>query len=181
MTSYKYDFELSSKQKTFLWLYQVLPNVDVINEIYKLKDELEDEDVRIQHGLLSPTVIIINDNNIQDIFNPQKLNTMLIKLIVDEGFMCSFFYNEFNYTTIELEEINVGNWFSVVRNINLHPPLKDKLKIVNILYNSIPLLITDVYDKLYKIYLYYLNNDNNGYFRLGIDQNDKIYFPLLYV
>ena len=32
--SYKYDFELSSKRKTLLWLYQVLPNIDIIKYIY---------------------------------------------------------------------------------------------------------------------------------------------------
>ena len=35
--SYKYDFELSSKRQTFLWLYQVLPNIDIIKYIYLLK------------------------------------------------------------------------------------------------------------------------------------------------
>ena len=36
---YNYDFELSSKRKIFLWLHQVLPNIDVINLIYQMKDD----------------------------------------------------------------------------------------------------------------------------------------------
>ena len=38
---YKYDFELSSKRRTCLWLYQILPNIDIIKEIYRLKEQLE--------------------------------------------------------------------------------------------------------------------------------------------
>ena len=30
--SYKYDFELSSKSKFFLWMYYVIPNIDIINK-----------------------------------------------------------------------------------------------------------------------------------------------------
>ena len=33
--SYKYDFDLSSKRKIFLWLYQVIPNIDIIKDIYE--------------------------------------------------------------------------------------------------------------------------------------------------
>ena len=33
MLSYKYDFELSTKQKTHLWLYQVIPNIDIPQDI----------------------------------------------------------------------------------------------------------------------------------------------------
>lgn len=177
---YKYDFDLSSKKKFFLYMYQKIPNIDIIIHIYKLKEELEDEDIRVDYGLLPP-IIEINDSKLQETFNPMKLNTMLIKLIIDKGFICSFTYCKDDYHVIEINEINNGNWFSVISNINTNPPLKLKLKLMNILYDEVPLLVTDIYDKLNKIYLNYLNNDYNGYFRLGIDQNNKIYIPLLYV
>ena len=109
------------------------------------------------------------------------MNALIIKLIIDRGFICSFTYCKDDYHVIEINEIENGNWFSVISNINTNPPLKLKLKLMNILYDEVPLLVTDIYDKLNKIYMNYLNNDHNDYFRLGIDQNNKVYLPLLYV
>ena len=39
---YKYDFELSSKGKIFLYLYQIIPNLDIIKYIYEMKDKIEE-------------------------------------------------------------------------------------------------------------------------------------------
>jgi hypothetical protein len=40
-----FDTELSSKRKTFLYLYQICPLIDVIHKIYDLKRRLENEDL----------------------------------------------------------------------------------------------------------------------------------------
>ena len=54
---YKYDFELSSKRRTCLWLYQILPNIDIIKEIYRLKEQVELEENQIYHGLCPRNVV----------------------------------------------------------------------------------------------------------------------------
>ena len=32
-----YEYSLTSKQQLFLWLYQLLPNLDIIKYIYEMK------------------------------------------------------------------------------------------------------------------------------------------------
>ena len=188
--SYKYDFELSSKKKIFLWLYQVLPNIDVIKDIYELKEDLELEDVKAYHGLCPRNVKTIgswiptkiNDNyKIMKLGEDMLLNALLMKLIMDKGFICSFNYYNDDYQQIELDEIENGNWFSVVPNINENPPLHRKIKLLNIMYDSVPVVIDELYKRIHKIYLDYKNNEYNGILRIAIDQNDVLYFPRLLV
>ena len=186
---YKYDFELSSKRKIFLLLHQVLPNIDVINLIYQMKDDSEDEEVRLYHGLCPRNVKTIGTWIPKDIngnFKILKLNeTMLLNasiltLIMDKGFICSFHYNASDYHQIEINEMDNGNWFAVAPNINENPPLHRKIKVMNILYDSIPLLVDELYKRIHTTYLDYLNNDYNGFLRIAIDQNDVIYYPRIF-
>ena len=187
---YKYDFELSSKRKIFLWLHQVLPNIDVLKLIYQMKGDLEDEDNRLYHGLCPRNVktigswvpTTINDNyKISKLNETMLLNALIIKMIVDKGFICNFNYNASDYTSVELSEIDHGNWYSVVPNIDDDPRLRIKIKLMNILYDTVPLLAGDMYNRLGNIYRGYLNNDYNGFVRMAIDQNDMIYIPQIYV
>jgi len=188
--SYKYDFVLSSKGQTFLWLHQVIPNIDVIKLIYQMKDDLEDEDNRSYHGLCPRNVKTvgiwipshINDNYMISTLNERMLlNVLVMKFIMDKGFICSFHYNASDCTWQCGREIEYGNWYAVVPNINKNPPLHRKIKLMNILYDSVPLLTIDVYKRLEKIYEDYMNNEYNGVLRIAIDQNDMIYVPQIYV
>ena len=88
---YKYDFDLSSKQKFFLYMYQKIPNIDIITHIYKLKEELEDEEVKIYHGLCPRNVKTIGSWIPKDISHNFKsiklgeimlMNALIIKLII---------------------------------------------------------------------------------------------------
>ena len=65
---YKYDYELSSKRKTFLWLYQVLPSIDIIKYIYEIKENLEREDNMAYHGFCPRNVKIMG------VWPPQEIN-----------------------------------------------------------------------------------------------------------
>ena len=49
-----FETELSSKRKTFLYLYQICPLIDVIHRIYDLKRRLEDEDLIRWHVSIFP-------------------------------------------------------------------------------------------------------------------------------
>ena len=190
MNSYKYDFELTSKRTIFLWLYQVLPNIDILKDIYQRKEQLEVDEVRMYHGMCPRNVMTegvwipaeINDNfKIMKLREDMAMNVLLMKLIMDKGFICSFHYEEANYTYIELSEIDHGNWFSVIPNVDDNPSLHRKIKVINILYDSIPLLVSDVYERLDKLYMSYQNNEYSGICRVGIDQRDMLYIPQIYV
>ena len=178
--SYKYDFDLSSKRKTFLWLYQVLPNIDLIKDIYKLKVESELEQARIDNGLL-PAEIIAHGSFLVSTMNQQHkvmlLNALHIKLIQEDGFICTFFMNEDHYTDYELEEINNGNWISVVPNINRNPTIKTKIKIMNLIYVSILCLVEDLYIRLNNLHNAYMNTKDHNIFRIGYDQRGALYIP----
>ena len=49
-----FETELSSKRKTFLYLYQVCPLIDVIHKIYDMKRRLENEDLVQWHVSIFP-------------------------------------------------------------------------------------------------------------------------------
>ena len=49
-----FETELSSKRKTFLYLYQVCPVIDIIHKIYDMKRRLENEDLIEWHVSIFP-------------------------------------------------------------------------------------------------------------------------------
>ena len=65
---------------------------------------------------------------------------------MEPGFICTFHFNDKDYDQAELNEINNCNWVAVVPNINYNPTLK--IKIMNIVYDSIFLLTSVLYNKL---------------------------------
>jgi len=181
---YKYDFELSSKRKFFLWLYQILPNIDIIKDIYQLKEESELEDNQIYHGLCPKHVttcgkwIPVNINpgyKIMTIEHKMKLNAILMKVIMAPGFICCFNYLKEEYDEVELNEIDFGNWVSVVPNINVKPLLKDKLKCIETIFKEEPCTIEDICNKLHHLCISYTNNE---IVRIGFDQYGNYYLPM---
>jgi hypothetical protein len=189
MMSYKYDFELSSKRRTFLWLYQVLPIIDLIKEIYKLKEDSELEDIRSYHGLCPRHIKStgtwipqhINDNfKITNIRDVMKLNVLSMKLIQEEGLICSFVIDKSNYTKDELEEISYGNWISVVPNVNTSPTLQTKINVINLIYSSVLCLVEDLYINLTRLYHLYKNAHGINVYGIGCDQNNNLYMPFIH-
>ena len=182
---YKYDYDLSSKQKICLWMYQLIPNIDIIKYIYQLKEDIELYETKLYHGL-SPKYITITGGswkpiNINDTWSTMtkqirmKFNVMCIKFIMEPGFICTFTFHKEDYTMRELEEMeHWNNWVYIVPNINFHPPLKDKIKCIDWIFEIEPYLEDDIYIRLDRVYQYYQNNE---LCRIGIDQTGKYYIP----
>jgi hypothetical protein len=180
--SYKYDFELSSKRVLFLWLYQVIPNIDLIKYIYNIKEELELTDTHIYHGLCPKHIttcgkwIPINPQcyTITTIGYMMNVNAILIKIILKPGFICSFNLLKEEYNDIELNEIYYGNWVSVVPNINFKPSLKDKINCIETILESEMDISDNIYIRLNRLCDLYSNND---IIRIGFDQKGDYYTP----
>ena len=181
---YKYDFELSLKRKTLLWLYQILPNIELLQYIYQLKEESEINDARIYHGMCPEYITISHSKYIWKQVvqkDMMKLNTLFIKLIIDHGFICTFKFNETDYDPIELQEIYNSNWVSVVPNINYNPSLKEKIKIMNIIYMSSFMISTELYNRLEGLFYWYMHTYGTNIYRIGYDNLGTLYIPNIHV
>lgn len=179
---YKYNYALSSKRNIFLWLYQVLPNIDIIKYIYKLKEEVELYDIHYYYRILPPSVGTFKEYSICNLKKyglryPIRFNILFMKLIQEPGFICSFVFNECDYDEIELIEINNSNWISVIPSINYNPPLQEKIKIINKIYNNTWLLTSELEDKLEGLYYWFKHTYGHNIFRIGYDQHDNVYIP----
>lgn len=205
---YHYDFELSSKQKTFLWLYQVLPNIDMIKQIYKLKEEMEHEDTLSYYGLCPRNVKImgvwpseeINDSwkimNLKDIM---KVNSLFMKLIVSDGLICGFDLPK-PMTDQDRELIVNGFWEFCATAVDYEPSLKDKILCINKITNEAMYFLPDICKKLETIGKLYdertkVLDDGNitegsiteeqmeiqpDFIRIGIDNNKNWHIPVIY-
>lgn len=189
-----YEYELTTKQSIFLWLYQHIPNIDIIHIIYNYKYTLEYQDTLLYYGILPNNVIVpvsaseynsfdipllpdLNHNYILTTFinSQMKLNLSFIKVLAKPGFICKFNFYPEEYDLIELTEICNGNWVSVIPNINEHPSLKDKLTCIHSIIENEPYFI----ETISRILNRYLNLfENNSIVRLGIDQHNTYYLPL---
>ena len=47
-----YEYALTSKQHLFLWLYQLIPNLDIIKYIYDMKCSLESDEILYYYGVM---------------------------------------------------------------------------------------------------------------------------------
>lgn len=179
--SYKYDFELSSKRKTFLWLYQVIPNIDIIKYIYLLKEHSELEDTRMYYGVCPSYITVPRMKHTWKEFvfsDRMKLTSLFMKLIMEPGFICTFHFNDKDYDQVELNEINNCNWVAVVPNINYNPTLQEKIKIMNVVYDSIFLLTSELYNKLLGLHYWFKHTyGQHNIFRIGYDQQGGLYIP----
>lgn len=188
---YKYDFELSSKGRIFLYLYQVIPNLDIIKYIYEMKDNMEYDDILTYYGLCPINVKIsghwipkhINDGwkimNLKDIM---KMNALFLKIIMKRGLICKFILSD----DCNPELINNGFWEFCVNlddDINYNPSLKDKINCINSILSDTYYLQEDICKKLNNIYEYYdkFNDDDFNYLvRIGIDQYNNWYIPTIF-
>jgi hypothetical protein len=179
---YKYDFELTSKRKIFLWMYHVIPNIDIIKKIYLLKEEQELYETKLYYGVLPNNIIIIGRlshhiNNaiaIQSLLDILYVNRLLIKYIIEPGFICSF--NNNNLVKEITEMLSIYSWQYIVTDINFNPPLKEKIKCINLIFENEPYLVEEIIARLNNLYYHYQNND---ICRIGIDQNNKYYLPVI--
>ena len=203
MLSYKYDFELSTKQKTHLWLYQVLPNIDMIKKIYKLKQDMELEDTLSYYGVCPRNVKIMGvwpprefDEswkimNLQDVM---KVNALLTKLIVSDGLICGFELPKPMTDQDRLLLVN-GFWEFCANVVDYKPNLKDKIDCMNKIMNEAPYFLPDICKKLETIgNLYdertqdvdegFLTEDEfevqPDFIRIGFDGRRNWHIPVIY-
>ena len=200
---YHYDFDLSTKRQTFLWLYQVLPNLDMIKKIYKLKEDMEHEDTLCYYGLCPRNVKImgiwppqdINDSwkimNLKDIM---KVNSLCMKLIVSDGLICGFDLPKPMTEQDRLLIVN-GFWEFCATAVDYEPSLKDKILCINKIINEAMYFLPDICNKLEtigKIYDERTKVLDEGsiteeqmeiqpdFIRIGIDNNKNWHIPVIY-
>jgi len=189
---YKYDFELSSKRRTCLWLYQILPNIDIIKEIYRLKEQLELEENQIYHGLCPRNVItmgawipphISDSRNIQYLQHRLSKSAELMKYIVEDGFICEFIMNKEDYTVGQIEQIEIGNWITIIPDlfINEKPSYRQRIKVMNYIHEETPPSLFYFFKKIDRIFKLFKHTYGINIYRIGIDQNKEIYIPHIYV
>jgi len=172
---YKYNYELSTKRQIFLSLYNVLPNIDIIKYIYNLKQDLELEEVKLSYGVCPPHIITNTTWSKDNIYisEAMELTISLMKYIVEPGFICKCSFHPDDYDPIELEEINNGNWISVIPNIDFNPRLNTKIKALNKIYDNIPLCKLYLFKQFETLYKYYKCTYGTNIFRLCI-MNDNL-------
>ena len=200
---YKYDYELSSKRKTCLWLYQVLPNIDLVKTIYQLKEDMEHEEVLMYHGLCPNNIKImgmwppqeINDSwkimNLRDIM---KMNSLFMKLIVSDGLICGFDLPKPMTDQDRLLIVN-GFWEFCATTIDYEPCLKDKVLCINKIVDEATYFLPDICKKLETIGNLYdertlvlddglLTEEQTeiqpDFIRIGIDNNKNWHIPVIY-
>jgi len=182
--SYKYDYELSSKQRIFLYLYQVIPIIDLLKDIYTLKEESEVEDNQIYHGMCPRYIkttgawiprCINNSFKIYQLKENLLLSAKFMKYIMEPGFICELSINREDYLDIELEEIDFGNWISVAHNVNTEPSYLSRIHAMNQLYDEVPLPIVYLVERLEEIYSQYtrISSGVNTH-RLGINGSELL-------
>jgi hypothetical protein len=200
---YQYDFELSSKQKIFLWLYQILPNIDMIKKIYDMKLEMEHEEVLSYYGLCPRNVKIsgvwppedINDSwKIMTLKDIMKVNALFMKLIVSDGLICGFNLPK-PMTDQDRELIVHGFWEFCATAVDYEPCLKDKVLCINKVINEAMYFLPDICKKLETISELYdertkvlddgLLTENQmeiqpDFIRIGIDNNKNWHIPVIY-
>lgn len=200
---YQYDFELSSKQKIFLWLYQILPNIDMVKKIYDMKLEMEHEEVLSYYGLCPRNIKIsgvwppedINDSwKIMTLKDIMKVNALFMKLIVSDGLICGFDLPK-PMTDQDRELIVHGFWEFCATAVDYEPSLKDKVLCINKVINEAMYFLPDICKKLETISNLYdertkvlddgLLTENQmevqpDFIRIGIDNNKNWHIPVIY-
>ena len=182
---YKYDFELSTKRQIFLWLYQVLPNIDVIKHIYQFKEDLELDEIQMYHGLCPKTVKttgiwiprhISDVRSVTGIYNRLEKSIEYMKYIVEDGFICEFYIPD-NYSQEVLDQIYRGHWITILPHINEKPSYRKRIEVMNHIYNYTPISLFYFFKRIDRIFQLYKRTYGINIYRLGIDQNNEIYIP----
>jgi hypothetical protein len=156
----------------------VLPNLDILTYIYQLKEDMEYRDVLDYYGVLPYDNLQVMKTHYVT-YNHMRLTHICMKLVAEPGLLCTFVFNEKDYTSVELEEIDNHNWLSVIPNINFNPPLQDKLAILNSIYGNVYMVSDSLADTLERLHYWFTHTYGAGtnIFRIALDQTHKIYIP----
>ena len=191
-----YEYALTSKQQLFLWLYQLLPNLDIIKYIYDMKCSLENDETLYYYGLI-PNVTFLQESNFSYImtipldnsWSKKVLNnsSLYMKLVTTPGLICKFTAPTV-LTRSEEELMNNGFWEFYALEIDEEPTMKEKIDCINKILEEAPYFLDDVYGKLkhlvtvYESNMYKLLNEDQelDFIRIGIDEKGCWHIPSIY-
>ena len=191
-----YEYALTSKQQLFLWLYQMLPNLDIIKYIYDMKCSLERDEILYYYGLI-PNITFLQESNFSYImtvpldnsWSKKVLNnsSLYMKLVTTPGLICKFTAPKV-LTKSEEELMNNGFWEFYALEIDEEPTMKEKIDCINKILEETPYFLDDIYDKLkhlvtvYESNMYKLLNEDQelDFIRIGIDEKGGWHIPSIY-
>jgi hypothetical protein len=190
-----YEYALTSKQELFLWLYQLIPNLDIIKYIYEKKCSLENEETLFYYGFMPQITFLPTSNysytmNVtQDNWSKKVLNAtpLYMKLVTTPGLICKFISPN-TLTDVEEELMNNGFWEFYAIAIDEEPSMKEKITCINKIIEEGPYFSDDVCEKLkhlvrvYESTVYsYVHRDHEiDFARIGIDEKGDWHIPSIY-
>ena len=191
-----YEYALTSKQQLFLWLYQLLPNLDIIKYIYDMKCSIENDETLYYYGLI-PNITFLQENNFSYImtipldnsWSKKVLNnsSLYMKLVTTPGLICKFTTPKV-LSKSEEELMNNGFWEFYALEIDEEPTMKEKIDCINKILEEGPYFLDDIYGKLkhlvtvYESNMYKLLNEDQelDFIRIGIDEKGDWHIPSIY-
>jgi len=191
-----YEYALTSKQQLFLWLYQLLPNLDIIKYIYDMKCSIENDETLYYYGLI-PNITFLQENNFSYImtipldnsWSKKVLNnsSLYMKLVTTPGLICKFTTPKV-LSKSEEELMNNGFWEFYALEIDEEPTMKEKIDCINKILEEGPYFLDDIYGKLkhlvtvYESNMYKLLNEDQelDFIRIGIDEKGGWHIPSIY-
>lgn len=191
-----YELALTSKQQLFLWLYQLLPNLDIIKYIYDMKCSLENDETLYYYGLI-PNITFLQESNFSYImtipldnsWSKKVMNnsSLYMKLVTTPGLICKFTAPNV-LSGLEEELMNNGFWEFYALEIDEEPTMKEKIDCINKILDEAPYFLDDVYGKLkhlvtvYESNMYKLLNEDQelDFIRIGIDEKGGWHIPSIY-
>jgi len=191
-----YEYALTSKQQIFLWLYQVLPNLDIIKYIYEMKCSIERDETLYYYGLI-PNITFLQEPNysyimtipLDNSWSKKVLNnaSLYMKIVTTPGLICKFTTPKV-LTGLEEELMNNGFWEFYALEIDEEPTMKEKIDCINKILEEAPYFLDDIYDKLkhlvtvYESNMYKLLNEEQelDFIRIGIDEKCDWPVPSIY-
>lgn len=192
----EYEYALTSKQQIFLWLYQMIPNLDIIKYIYEMKCSLENEETMYYYGVMPHITFLQEDNYsyimtvpLDNSWSKKVLNnaSLYMKLVTTPGLICNFTAPEF-LSGLEEELMNNGFWEFYALEIDEEPTMKEKIDCINKILDEAPYFLDDIYGKLKHLVTVYESNMykllNHGeeldFIRIGIDEKGGWHIPSIY-
>lgn len=192
----EYEYSLTSKQQLFLWLYQLLPNLDIIKYIYEMKCSIENDETLYYYGLI-PNITFLQESNFSYImtipldnsWSKKVLNnsSLYMKLVTTPGLICKFTSPKV-LSRSEEELMNNGFWEFYALEIDEEPTMKEKIDCINKILEDAPYFLDDIYDKLkhlvtvYESNMFKLVNEDQelDFIRIGIDEKGGWHIPSIY-
>lgn len=191
-----YEYALTNKQQIFLWLHQLIPNLDIIKYIYEIKCSLENSETLYYYDII-PHITFLQESNfsyimtipVNDSWSRKVLNnaSLYMKLVTTPGLICKFITPKV-LSGLEEELMNNGFWEFYALEIDEEPTMKEKIDCINKILEEGQYFLDDIYGKLkhlvtvYESKMYKLVNKDQelDFIRIGIDEKGGWHIPSIY-